>query len=170
MSSFIGAPSGVALGQWLAADDKRLMMDDYQYLNTVVWISTEDVWALFGGGFENEFWPGGVGLDASGNEWSRGVWHGRPEYSSGAVSRYAFTGVTRDAYGSALGAVTVKLFKTVGGGNPDLKDAKIDEVVSDASGNFAVYTHHYPDTHYLVTYKTGSPDVQGTTVNTLIGA
>lgn len=170
MTGFIGTPSGVGAGQWLSDNDSRLMMDDYQPLNTNVWISVEDAWALFGGGYENEYWPGSAGMDASGGEWSKAVWYGRPELSSGAVSRYAFTGVTRDAYGSALGAVTVKLFKTVGGGNPDLKDVKIDETTSDASGNYTLYTYYYPDTHYIVSYKTGTPDVQGTTVNTLIGA
>lgn len=170
MSSFIGTPSGVGLGQWQAADDKRLMMDDYQALNTTVWVSTEDAWAPFGGGFDNEYWPGTGGMNASGNEWNRGVWYGRPCYNSGAVSRYALIGVTRDAYGSPIGEATVKLFKTVGGGNPDLKDVKIDEGTSDASGAYIVYTPYYPDTHYIVTYKAGAPDVHGTTVNTLIGA
>jgi hypothetical protein len=170
VSSFIGAPSGVALGQWNAADDKRLMMDDYQLHNTNVWVSIEDVWALFGGGYDNEYWPGGVGMDASGGEWQKAVWWGRPEFSSGAVSRWAFTGVTRDGYGSALGGMTVKLFKTVGGGSPDLKDVKIDETTSDTSGNFTVYSSYYPDTHYIVTFKSGTPNIQGVTANTLIGA
>ena len=170
MSSFIGTPSGVGLGQWQAADDKRLMGVDYQPLSTTVWVSVEDVWAPQSGGFENEYWPGGGGMDASGGEWIQAQWHTRPEFSSGAVSRYALIGVTRDAYGSPLGGATVKLFKTVGGGNPDLKDVKVDEGISDASGNYTVYTPFYPYTHYIVTYKSGVPDVHGTTVNTLIGA
>ena len=170
MSSFIGTPSGVGLGQWLRADDKRLMYDEYKLEPTVVWVSDDCIWAGHGRGYSNAYWPGRAGLDASGDEWHRGVSYRLPQYNSGAVSRYAFVGVTRNAYGSALGGVTVKLFKTVGGGSPDLKDVRIDEATSDVSGNYTVYTSYYPDTHYIVTYKSGTPDVQGTTVNTLIGA
>jgi len=86
------------------------------------------------------------------------------ESSSGASSRYGVSGITRDIYGSPLGGVTVKIFKTS-------DDSLISTIVSDANtGAFIVTTPYYPDTHYIVTYKTGSPDVFGTSANTLIGA
>lgn len=71
------------------------------------------------------------------------------------------TGVTRDSAGAALGNCVVQLFRTV-------DDAIIYEGASDGSGNFSIYA---PVTgpFYLVAYKAGSPDVAGTTVNTLVG-
>jgi hypothetical protein len=70
--------------------------------------------------------------------------------------------VTRDSAGLALGNCRVELFVTA-------RDVAIAEVVSDAAGNFAF---DMPGTgpFYLVAYKAGSPDIAGTTVNTLMPA
>lgn len=88
----------------------------------------------------------------------------RVEPIAGASSRYGVSGVTRDIYGSPLGGVTVKIFKTS-------DDSLVSTIVSDANtGAFIVTTPYYPDTHYIVTYKAGSPDTFGTSVNTLTGA
>lgn len=173
MTSFLGTTSGTAgVGIPQYADDKRLMMDSYNWIETARWVPLKEAFnAGIGRGFTNGFWPGGSRLDASGDEWSQAIGlYQFPDLFAGAQSRFAFTGVTRDAYGTALGGVLVKLFKTSDGSYPGTKDILMDEVVSDVSGNFQVTTAYYPDPHYLVTYKTGSPDVQGTTVNTLIGA
>jgi hypothetical protein len=86
-----------------------------------------------------------------------------PEITSGANGRYGFAGVTRDLYGSPLGGCVVKLFLTA-------DDSKVDQVISDSLGNFLITTPFYPNTHYMVTYKAGIPDVTGATVNTLIGS
>lgn len=72
------------------------------------------------------------------------------------------SGITRDTNSVVLGSVTVQLFRT-------LDDLLMDQRTSDPnSGEYSVYT---PDTgnHYIVAYKAGSPDVAGTTVNTLVG-
>jgi hypothetical protein len=171
MSSFLGPTAGQA-GACISqsADDKRGMANWYQMLDTAVWLKITEPFDIDKRGFANGYWPGGVSLDASGQEWQAAIRYDFPDMFTGTNGRYAFVGVTRDGYGTAVGGVTVKLFKTVGGGNPDLKDVKIDETVSDVNGNFQVTTPYYPDTHYLVTYKSGTPDIQGTTVNTLIGA
>jgi hypothetical protein len=71
----------------------------------------------------------------------------------------ALSGVTRDNAGAALGNCVVDLMRSS-------DDAKIAAVTSDASGNFAFYVLP-PGPYYLVAYKVGSPDVAGTTVNTL---
>lgn len=121
-------------------------------------------------GYKSPWWPGSTGFDSSGNEWLTTVWYLQPEKNSGAVSKMAFTGVTRDVNGSVLGSCVVKLYKTSDSPNAG-KDTLLYEVTSDATtGAFIVYTPFYPDTHYMVSYKAGSPDVEGTTVNTLIGA
>lgn len=73
-----------------------------------------------------------------------------------------FTGVTKDSGGSPLGGATVQLIHTS-------DDAFIQQQTSDPVGNYAVYSP-YADGHYLVAYLPGSPDVAGTTVNTLTGS
>lgn len=85
------------------------------------------------------------------------------EQVAGAVSLFGVTGVTRDVYGSPLGGCTVKIFRTS-------DDVLVSSIVSDPLGAFTVTTPYYPDTHYLVTYKTGSPDTFGSSVNTIQGA
>jgi hypothetical protein len=165
MSSFIGTPSGVGLGQWLTPNDARLWDRFGEFFYDI--LPTEP---FHHQGYTTGWWPGTGGLDASGNEWLIPQWQLLPEMYSGAVSKMAFIGVTRNAFGTALGECTVKLYKTADGAYPGTKDTLLYEATSDVSGNFITYTQYYPDTHYMVSYKAGAPDVQGTTVNTLIGA
>jgi len=81
--------------------------------------------------------------------------------ASGCSSRFAIVGITRDQFGSPLGGCTVKMFRTS-------DDVLMSQVLSDANGAYTLTTPYYPDGHYIVIYKAGSPDVFGTTVNTLI--
>lgn len=74
--------------------------------------------------------------------------------------RYTITGVTRDSTGAALGSVTVDLFDTA-------SDTIRGTTISDAVGNYLIDAQ-IDSTYYLVAYKTGAPDVAGTTVNTII--
>ena len=90
-------------------------------------------------------------------------WWELPDITGGATYRFGVSGVTRDVYGSPLGGVTVKLYRSS-------TDEMVGSVVSDPSGNYFVTSPYYPDTHYLVMYKTGTPDVFGTSANTLVGA
>ena len=73
--------------------------------------------------------------------------------------RLGVAGVTRDVYGSPMGGVSVKLYRTV-------DDSVQGAVVSDANGVYTVTTP-YADGHYIVTYRVGPPDLCGTTINTL---
>lgn len=75
--------------------------------------------------------------------------------------RFTIVGVTRDAAGAALGNCQVDLFRTA-------DDSRAGVVVSDASGNF-IFDASAQLTHYEVGYLPGSPDVFGTTLNTLVG-
>lgn len=87
-----------------------------------------------------------------------------PFYPAGRIaSRVGFVGVTRDQYGTPTGSCVVQLFRTE-------NDLFIMEVTSDSDGNFLLQSWYSPDTHYIVAYKAGSPDIFGTTVNTLVGA
>lgn len=72
---------------------------------------------------------------------------------------FAITGVTRDVSGNVLGSCVVKLYRTD-------NDQMVGFTTSDASGNYRIYANT-AYTYYAVAYKAGSPDVEGTTVNTL---
>jgi hypothetical protein len=74
---------------------------------------------------------------------------------------FTITGVTKDSSGAALGGCTVKLFNRA-------TDAKEQETVSDGSGNYSFIVSR-TQTYYVVAYLPGSPDVAGTTLNTLAG-
>jgi hypothetical protein len=84
-----------------------------------------------------------------------------PTPASGCIARLGITGITRDQFGSPVGACTVKLFRTS-------TDELVSQVISDANGVYLITTPYHPDAHYLVVYKVGSPDIFGTTVNTII--
>jgi len=74
---------------------------------------------------------------------------------------YKISGVTRDAAGNAVGNCIVDLFYT-------RDDVKAATVQSDDSGNFTFLIG--PNLQcYAVAYLAGSPDVFGTTINTLVG-
>lgn len=74
-------------------------------------------------------------------------------------SNSALTGVTRDSTGAVLGTCEVVLYSSI--------DVVIGSQFSDASGNF-FFPNPGTGPFYIVAYKTGSPDVAGTTVNTLL--
>lgn len=91
---------------------------------------------------------------------------GTPEFRVPQPQRgplYAISGVTRDSTGSALGSCTVKLYRTA-------TDVLVDTTTSDVSGNYSFPNVTSQDAYYLVAYLDGSPDVEGTTDNTLVGA
>lgn len=77
-------------------------------------------------------------------------------------SQYALlTGITKDATGAALAACVVRCFRTT-------PAVFVSQTVSDGSGNYRASSLGGVAC-FCVAYKAGSPDVAGTTVNTLIG-
>jgi hypothetical protein len=70
---------------------------------------------------------------------------------------------TKDSTGAALGGATAKLFVTA-------TDVMIESQVSNADGYAYFKMPAQAVTHYIVAYKSGSPDVTGATLNTLVGA
>jgi len=72
------------------------------------------------------------------------------------------TGITRDKNGVALGNCIVDAFR-------NWDNQFIASTISDGGGNFTVNPIS-SGPYYLVAYKAGSPDVAGTSVNTLIAA
>lgn len=75
---------------------------------------------------------------------------------------YSISGITRDSAGTPLGSCLVKLFRTS-------DDSLVHQTVSDANGNYKIPASQALQ-HYVVAYLAGAPDVEGTTVNTLVGA
>ena len=78
------------------------------------------------------------------------------------------SGVTYNSAGVALGNCVVKLMQRD-------TDRCVCQNVSDANGNFVLQlpvglSQANTKTYYIISYLAGSPDVMGTTVNTLTGA
>lgn len=73
---------------------------------------------------------------------------------------WIISGITRDSAGAALGNCAVNLFQTEG-------NLFVASTVSDASGNYSFSVPGNSSTSFIVSYKAGSPDVSGTTLNTL---
>lgn len=80
---------------------------------------------------------------------------------NGTRQQVAISGYTRDVYNTPLPFCTVKLYRT-------LDDSVQYVTTSDANGFYQVLSS-YSDDHYIVTYKVGSPDVTGASINTLRG-
>lgn len=154
MSQLIAA----ALPQNILSDkDQRLTRQDFMPLREYA-----DIWAIATSSFETDWWPRGGNL-SDGGAIIEAAWWGEFDQYGGAASRFGLTGVTRDALGSPIALCTVKLFRTS-------DDVLLDTQVSDANGNFVLNTPYYPDAHYMVAHKSGSPDVDGVTANNLIAA
>jgi hypothetical protein len=89
---------------------------------------------------------------------------------SGTKSRKVISGITRDSASAPLVGVTVQAFRTsADDANGYAANAQEGPtVISAPDGAYAVPVPN-TDQHYLVAYKAGSPDLVGTTVNTLVG-
>jgi hypothetical protein len=73
------------------------------------------------------------------------------------------TGVTRDSAGVALANCALNLFRSD-------TEQLIQRLTSDGSGNFTTNPVGLGIQYQIDAYKVGSPDVAGTTLNTLTGA
>ena len=73
------------------------------------------------------------------------------------------SGVTKDGNGAVLGSCTVKLYRTA-------DDVLLATTTSDAATGAYSFSQAGNGGSYVVAYKIGSPDISGTTVNTLIGS
>ena len=75
---------------------------------------------------------------------------------------WQLSGITKDSTGAVLGSCHVDLFYT-------RNDVLAGETTSDpTTGAFSFLIGPNAGTFFLVAYKPGSPDVAGTTINTLM--
>jgi len=74
---------------------------------------------------------------------------------------WSISGITKDSTGSVLGSCRVELYFTA-------NDIPLSGIISDATtGAYTFNCSPNAGNYYAVAYKAGSPDVAGTTVNTL---
>ena len=79
------------------------------------------------------------------------------------LPKLTISGITRDSTGTILGGCVVELLRTQ-------YDVKVDSTISDAvTGAYEFSVVGLGQQYYIVAYKSGSPDVAGTTRNDIIG-
>ena len=78
----------------------------------------------------------------------------------GATEQRNSSWAAKDESGNGISGATVQGFLTS-------NDTFVGETTANSLGGYELGTVYPSTNHYLVAYKTGSPDVAGTTVNTL---
>jgi hypothetical protein len=163
MSQLLATTSG--LGGALFPDDPNNRMRPNFWVRPDIYVRPDDFATV--DYYANAYWPGASTLFTEAGALNGDIlepfWWEQPEKISGQSSRLGVIGVTRDVYGSPLGGVTVKLFRTA-------DDTVQDTVTSDANSGAYFITTPWGDAHYIVARKAGSPDVFGATDNDLVGA
>lgn len=89
-----------------------------------------------------------------------GMWSVNQRAARGNGALKFIMGTCRDVDGNAVGGATVVGFLTAG-------DVVVNETACDDQGNYELGTPYPGAPHYLVAYRAGSPDIAGTSVNTL---
>ncbi len=85
-----------------------------------------------------------------------------PDYGwGGSIIPYFINGQTLASNGAVLTGVLVEGFLTS-------NNMFVGSVFSNSLGNYTLPTIFASNTHYLIAYMSGSPDIAGTTVNTLV--
>lgn len=159
MSGLVGAAQPVNI---VRADDQRNL--GFAFESRFVDFNETGSFVVQQLDFRSEFWPRrDCFLGSAGDGILAPTFVDEIDLISGAMSAFGFAGVARDQFGSPIAGATVKLFRTS-------DDVKQDTVVCDDNGAFTLRTSFYPDQHYIVVHKSGSPDVDGISVNTLIGS
>lgn len=161
MSDLIG---GALPANIIARKDRRLVPLYQNFRIHRDRISDRDLPTSYPGGFCNDYWPGNRGMIGEAATVAEAVWSRQvARLAWGVSSRLGFVGITRDANGNILPGVTCSLFLTA-------TKAWIMDVVSGADGAFLLQTFYSPDTHFIVFWKAGSPNVFDATDQTLMGA
>ena len=80
-----------------------------------------------------------------------------------ALQPIVIRGATLDSAGSPLANCALEVFDSTSG-------LLVERLTSDGSGNYVTSPVGMGRLYQIDAYKTGSPDVMGTTVNTLTGS
>jgi protocatechuate 3,4-dioxygenase beta subunit len=89
-----------------------------------------------------------------------GAWSSTQRASRGNGSTKFIQGVCKDSNNNTVSGAIVQGFITA-------TDIYVGETTCDSNGNYELGTVYPATSHYLVAYRAGSPDIAGTTVNTL---
>lgn len=89
-----------------------------------------------------------------------GRWSPVQRASRGNGATKFIRGVCKDSGGNTVSGAVVQGFLTA-------TDTFVNETACDSFGNYELGTPYPGVAHYLVAYRAGSPDIAGTTVNTL---
>lgn len=155
MSLFLMANSTFARLN-LRGDDKRLMQPEHCYPHMYAGMEPDLLWprsALLGYDMNAESVVLGADRASAAPYWE---W---PTRWQGVHARFLITGRTLDSNGDPIGPCIVQGFLTE-------TDEYIGAVSSNSLGEYILPTI-YAGEHYLVAYKTGAPDIAGTTINTI---
>lgn len=159
MSGFLAQAASDIFGYSgvFASDDERGNQDNFQ------WSVPFHQVASFADGL---LWPNSRGLSANasflfGNDQFNAAprWQA-PVEDGGSIAMKKIIGTTRDANGNPLGSCVVRGFLTT-------TNQFVRQMTSDGAGYYEFCSENSGVSHYLVAYLVGSPDVEGTTVNTL---
>jgi len=169
VSQFFGAATGSFDGFW-----QGTILDASWYLRAGRRDMSSRVRSEYEYGARNRFWglwnkPGFFGGDAAPGYcfsdqdvgWGAARWSPWQKAARGVQTLKYIMGRTVNANGVALGGATIEAFLT---GN----NMFVRATLSDSNGNYEVGTEYPGNTHYLVAYYPGAPDMAGTTVNTLV--
>lgn len=98
------------------------------------------------------------GQDMADTDW----WSPNQRAARGNGAQKFIMGSCKDSGGSPVSGAVVQCFLTA-------NDTLVSEVTSNTNGTYEAPTVYPGAAHYLVAYRPGSPDIAGTTVNTLTG-
>lgn len=163
MSNFLGGLGIADSTAILQGNDERVNPTTYQWYGR----GKRSAQAQWTDGF---LWPSsrmlsgdnGVPLVLFGQDAAQdSQWEAMPEENLGTPTMKKIIGTTRDANGNPLGSCVVKGFLTA-------SNLFLRQMTSDGAGYYEFCSEYSGATHYLVAYLVGSPDVEGTTVNTLV--
>lgn len=149
----------------LAASDCRAVDDEYGGVaewDTIVGLPYLNADVLGVEDWFTDWWPSpGVLLETGGLADVRDhAQFQRYWPNSGCNGRLAFSGVTRDQYGSPVGNCMVRCYRTSTG---ELQS----QVLSDPSTGAYIATTPYLEAHFLTVHKAGTPNIAGASIDTV---
>ena len=89
-----------------------------------------------------------------------GAWSPMQRFGRGNGATKFIMGTCKDNASNTVSGAVVQGFLTA-------TDAYVGETTADSNGNYELGTPYPATAHYLVAYRAGSPNIAGTTVNTL---
>jgi hypothetical protein len=160
LSALLGSAVGQSIGINAGFNDESLQYPDYKtlggnFVSQIPMDHADVLWPRSQGLSDCCGVPGLLNPDPAAQAWEWNV------FTTGSRHRKVFTGQTIAAGGGALAGCTVMLFNTATG-------LLVDTTTSDSAGNYKLTDPNNVNC-FVVAYLPGSPDIAGTTIDTLTG-